>query len=63
MDGIIVILLAVILYLKYTPDTESVAKEEENEVIVFNDLEPTVNLEYYSDEDAFMEVAHELGFY
>lgn len=61
MDGIIIVLFAVILYFKFQPDGSSVMAEEEV-IITHTDLNPTRNLAMYSDEDAFMEVAHELGF-
>lgn len=54
MDGIVILIVALLLVLK----TGEVVNEE-----VIMKRETKLNPDYYEDENAFMEVAHELGFH
>lgn len=55
MDGIIILLVAVVIILK---DKSPVVEEE-----TVMKRETKLNPNFYEDEEAFMEVAHELGFH
>jgi len=63
MDGVIVIILAAVLYFVYWPLPEQHEKAGGSTVppitLVKN---PTLNPEMIHDEHAFMEIAYELGF-
>lgn len=63
MDGVLVLLIATVLYLKYLPKKGSVQSEEQSQdegVCIM--LNPCLNPDRFHDEDAFMVVANELGF-
>lgn len=54
MDGIIILLVAVVIILKdKSPVEEETVMKRETKL----------NPNFYEDEEAFMEVAHELGFH
>lgn len=62
MDGVVVILLAVILYFRYYP--KSGMEDQGSEIIVESITEnKALNPEMRHDEHAFMVIANELGFH
>lgn len=60
MDGVLVLLIALALYFKHLPKKAQEQGQEEDVVCVT--LNPTLNPDMFHDENAFMEVANELGF-
>ena len=60
MDGVVVIVFSLILYLVYRPKHEQEQVEAKVEKV---DKNPLLNPEMYVDEHAFMTIANELGFH
>lgn len=60
MDGLIVLLIALVLLVRYPPAEKVQAQEIPKERIVVN---PALNPTMHHDENAFMSIANELGFH
>lgn len=63
MDGIVIILLTLVLWIKYNQQGRDPApKEEAASPKAQINRNPTLNPEMIHDEHAFMRIAYELGF-
>jgi hypothetical protein len=60
MDGIVVICIAIVLYAMYRPAKHSAPVISEDVIRI--EMNPRLNPEMLHTEDAFMRIAHELGF-